>query len=426
MINIDLEHLLIRPGFLDIKYRYIAQKTIKSLHEKYNHWTLDFLDVDNNPDIKRIENFVENKKNKYKDIVVLWIWWSALWTRAIFQAIKWKYYNSLSKEKRKWNPRLHILDNVDPIEINQILEILNLEKTLFLVISKSGSTLETISQYHFFKKLILKEKLLDYKKHFVVIAWEDSRFKEISLADDLEVFDIPTNIWWRFSALTNVWLVPLAFVWINIKELLTWVAEIKDELLNDNLFENKALLTSIIQYHSYIELGKNITVFFPYVSNFWILWQWYKQMVWESLGKWWIWVTLSDSVWVTDQHSQLQLYYDGPNDKLVIFLELEDFWVDYQIIWNEKFTFQNLMHTEKYGTEQSLSNYNKINYTLKLKKLDEKNLWALIVFFEMQTAILWELYWFNAFDQPGVEIWKKITHQKLEENIWKIELLENL
>ncbi len=423
MIKLDLENLLFPIWFLNLKYWYKSREAIKSIKQKHKEKKLWFIDLDINNDVEKINDFVDKNKEKYDDIVVLWIWWSALWTRSIFTALKWKYYNLLSKEKRNFFPKLHILDNVDPLEIDQLINVLDYKKTLFIVISKSGWTLETISQFQFFKNE-LEKKSLDFKNHFVIIAWEDSNFKKDCQKKWLEVFDIPNNVWGRFSVFTNVWLLPLALVWIDISKLLKWVNNVKSEYLNEELLENKALLTSLIQYHSYIELWKNITVFFPYISNFNYLWQWYKQMIWESLWKWWIWVTLSDSIGVTDQHSQLQLYYDWPNDKLVMFLELEDFEKDFKICRDEKFYFSELMKTEKYWTEASITDYNKINYTLKLDKLNEETLWELILFFEFQTAILWELYWFDAFDQPGVEIWKKITKQKLLENIWKIELLE--
>jgi len=334
-------------------------------------------------------------------------------------AIKWKYYNEFSKEKRNWNPRLYIIDNVDPVEINSIIELIDLKKTMFLVISKSGSTLETVSQFRFFKDLIIKE-WLKLEKHFTIIAWETSNFKKQCLSEWYEVFDLSDWIGWRFSAFSNVGLLPLAFIWINIREILRWVTDAKKSLLSDDIFENNALLTSIIQYHTYYELSKNITVFFPYIANFASIWEWYKQMIWESLWKWWIWVTLTSAIWVTDQHSQLQLYYDWPNDKLIIFLELEEFPVDYKIWNNNGFTFWTLMWVSKAGTEESISSYNKINYTIKMKNLSERSIWELILMFEMQTAILWEFYGFNAFDQPGVEIWKQITRQKIKENIWII------
>lgn len=423
MIKLDLENLLFPISFLKIKYDYTAKTAIESLKKKYKSNEIWFIDLDINNDVEKINNYVSKNKEKYEDIVVLWIWWSALWTRAIFTALKWKYYNLLPREKRNNFPRLHILDNVDPIEINQFNDFVDYKKTLFIVISKSGSTLETISQFQFYKNE-LKKNSLDYKNHFLIIAWENSNFKKENIKKWLEVFDIPDNVWGRFSVFTNVWLLPLAFVWIDISKILKWISNVKEEYLWTDLSKNKALLTSLIQYHSYIELWKNISVFFPYISNFNYIWAWYKQMIWESLWKWWIWVTLTDCIWVTDQHSQLQLYYDWPNDKLVIFLELEDFEKDYKICCDEKFTFSNLMHTEKYWTQKSITNYNKINYTIKIDKLNEETIWELILFFEFQTSILWELYWFDAFDQPWVEIWKQITKQKLKENIWKIELLE--
>lgn len=423
MIKLDLQNLLFPIGFLDLKYWYKAKQSIRAIKQKYNAKELWFIDLDINNDIDKINDFVNNNKDKYDDVVILWIWGSALWTRSIFTALKWKYYNLLPRKKRDNFPRLHILDNVDPLEIDQLIEVLDYKKTLFISISKSWWTLETVSQFQFFKNEL--EKLwLNYTNHFVVVAWEDSKFKKESLKKWLKVFDIPNNVWGRFSVFTNVWLLPLALVWIDIKLLFAWFNKAKIEYLNEDISKNKALLTSLIQYHSYIELWKNITVFFPYISNFNYLWQWYKQMIWESLGKSWIWVTLSDSIWVTDQHSQLQLYYDWPNDKLIMFLELEDFEKDYYITKDKKISFSDLMFTEKYWTESSITDYNKINYTLKLDKLNEKTLWELILFLEFQTAILWELYCFDAFDQPWVEIWKKITKQKLLEKFGKIDILE--
>ncbi len=420
MIKIDIKKLLFSKSFLQLKYRTKSNQAIKSINEKYKNWQLDFLKVDNIVNTKKINEYVKNKKDKYENIVVLWIWWSALWTRAIMQWLKGKYYNELSRKKRWDNPKLYILDNIDPDEINYLLETIKLKETLFIVISKSGWTIETVSMFSFFKKLIKKENL-KLIEHFTIIAWETSDFKEKCLKKWYDVFDVPDWIGGRFSAFTDVWLLPLAFIWVDIEKILSWLSSIKKTLLSDNIFENPALLTSIIQYHTYFELNKNITVFFPYSTNLFYLWEWYKQMIWESLGKWWIWVTLTSAIWVTDQHSQLQLYYDWPNDKLITFLEVEDFWVDFKIDKEEKLSFKELLDTSKFWTEESISSYNKINYTIKIDKINEKTLWELIAMLETQTAILWEFYGFNPFDQPWVEIWKKITRKKLSEDFWEIK-----
>ena len=420
MIQIDIEKLLFSKSFLQLKYRTKSNQAIKNINNKYNSGWLDFLKVDKIIDTKRIKKYVSEKKDKYENIVVLWVGGSALGTRAVMQALKGKYYNELSRKKRWNNPKLYILDNIDPDEINYLLETIELKETLFIVISKSWWTIETVSMFSFFKRLIKKEGL-SLTQHFTIVAGETSDFKEKYLKKWYDVFDVPDWIWWRFSAFTDVWLLPLAFIWIDIDNILDWLKSIKKTLLSDNIFENPALLTAIIQYHSYFELNKNITVFFPYSTNLFYLWEWYKQMIGESLWKWWIWVTLTSAIWVTDQHSQLQLYYDWPNDKLITFLEVEDFWVDFKIDKEGKLSFKQLLDTEKFWTEESISSYNKINYTIKIDTINEKTLWELIAMLEVQTAILWEFYWFNPFDQPWVEIWKQITKQKLLEDFWEIK-----
>jgi glucose-6-phosphate isomerase len=421
MIDIDLWNNSIQEQYLEKQYSSQTKNAITHINKKYQTWALDFLDVDKNNECGRILEYVENNKYIFESVVVLWIWGSALWTKAIFQVLKWKYYNELQEEKRGWYPKLYVLDNVDPIEIKNLNDILNLEKTLFIVISKSGTTIETLSQYKFFVSKI-KERALDIKKHFIIITWENSSLKNDSLKNELEVFEIPEGIWWRFSVLTNVWLLPLAFVWIDIKKLLQWVINTKKSVLSHDINKNRALLTAIIQYHSYIKLWNNITILFPYLSNAWFLWEWYKQLIWESLGKNRKWITLDYSLWVTDQHSQLQLYCDGPNDKLIIFLELTKFGIDYNISTGINIWFSDLMNIEKYGTQESINSTGKLTYTIKIDKLDEEILWEIIIFFEMQIAILWELFWINAFNQPWVEEGKKIAKEKIKEKIWAIGL----
>jgi glucose-6-phosphate isomerase len=193
------------------------------------------------------------------------------------------------------------------------------------------------------------------------------------------------------------------------------VANVKKDLLLENITKNKSLLTAAIQYHSYKTYRKNITIFFPYISNASWLWQWYKQLVWESLGKDKQGPTVGCAQWVTDQHSQLQLYCDGPDDKLIVFLEWDNFQVDYKIPDIERLSFFELMNIEKYGTRESLNEKNRVHYTIKIDTLDEQNMWELIVLFEVQVAILWELFWVNAFDQPWVERSKIIVQEKIKQ-----------
>ncbi|MDD3144931.1 MAG: glucose-6-phosphate isomerase [Candidatus Gracilibacteria bacterium] len=422
MIKINTNNLSFSAELLESKYKDISNEAIKGLIKKYDNNELGFIDLDINHDIEKINTFVAKNKDNFDSIVVLGIGGSALGTRAIMTALKGKFYNELSKEKRNNFPKLYILDNVDPIEISQLIEVIDYSRTLFIIISKSGGTLETISQFQFFKEKV-EEKNLDYKKHFVVIAGENSSFKNDCLKKGLEVFDIPENVGGRFSVFTNVGLLPLAFIGIDIEKLLKGITNLKTSFFETDFKKNPALLTAIIQYHTYSELGKNINVIFPYISNFSYFGQWCKQLIGESLGKKDMGVTVVDAIGVTDQHSQLQLYYEGPNDKLLVFIELEKFENDLKISNLYNLKFEDLMHTEMFGTQTSITNYDKLNYTITLDRLCEEVIGELFFLYEFQTAILGEFYKINAFNQPGVEIGKNITKQRLEEQFGKIDLL---
>lgn len=434
MITTNYER--IKFPFVDLEKKYLEkiESAVNWLRIKYENNELGFIDLDKLNfwwQIQKIKDFVSKSKKKYDDVVVLGIWWSALWTKAVLTAIKWKYYNELSREKRNDFSRLHVLDNIDPIEIYDLKNVINLEKTLFIVISKSGSTIETISQFKYFKweieKLYSENRIIssewddskwqfDYRNHFVVIAWENSDFKKKCLSYWLNVFDIPENVWWRFSVLTNVWLLPLAFAWIEIEKLFASFWDLKKYLFEKDLEKNLALKLALFQYYFYTEENKNITIFFPYISNLVYFSDWYKQLFAESIWKDWLWITLVDAIWATDQHSQLQLYNDWPNDKLLIFLWLENFPNDFNI--EESMTFSYLLNTERKWTEESLTKKWIPNLTINIDNLNEKTVWELILFFELQVAYLWELLGINAYNQPWVEESKKIIKELIFKDFW--------
>lgn len=414
MLKIDW----VNTWFTNVDFSEKIKKSISELSKKYKQDKLGFVDLSEGKSLKEIQKFVEKNRYVFENVVVIWIWWSALWTKAVLSAIKWKYYNELSLKKRLDFPKLYVLDNVDPEEIKDLSEIISIKKTLFIVISKSGSTIETMSAYKFFKQKAI-EKELDLRKHFVFIAWENSKFAEEKQKKAFKVFELQENVWWRFSVLSVVWLLPLALAWIDIDKLLVWAKNYKKAFFEDSLISNLALNSALLQYDAYKNNSKNITVFFPYSSNLKEFWAWYKQLFNESLWKNWLWPTLTVSVWSTDQHSDLQLYREWPNDKFVIFLEIESFSKNYKIDKESEMRFGDLLNIEKYWTAKSLTEKNIKNYTIKIDRLDEKTLWELIFFFEMQVAFLWEFFEINAFDQPGVEFSKKITNEKIKELFWK-------
>ncbi len=417
MILLNTDSLKIPRSLLEEKYSGQYQSALENIRKQRDDRSIWFFDIDETIDVKVIDKLVKKtlEADKYENLIVLWVGGSALGTLAVHQALKWKNWNLLSTKQRKNFLKLFVIDNVDPRKLRDTLDVIDLKKTLFVVISKSWNTIETKSLFKFFKKEL---KTVDWneQEQFIIIAGEWSEFSRKYYEKGYKIFPLQDNIGGRFSVLTNVWLLPLAFCWVDISKLIDWVRKSKKSLLSENIEENVALHTALIHHYSYREASKNIQVFFPYIDSFTYFGEWYKQLVWESLGKWGMWATTTTAVWVTDQHSQLQLYFDGPNDKILIFLELEDFWVDYEI---GKYNFSDLMKYSKFGTQGSISKYNKLNYTLKIKKLDEQTLGELILMMETQTAIIWELSRVNTYNQPGVEIGKRITKMKLKEVFWK-------
>ncbi|RKW22722.1 glucose-6-phosphate isomerase [Candidatus Gracilibacteria bacterium] len=404
----------VNTGFTNVDFSEKIKKSISELSKKYKQDKLGFVDLSEGKSLKEIQKFVEKNRYVFENVVVIGIGGSALGTKAVLSAIKGKYYNELSLKKRLDFPKLYVLDNVDPEEIKDLSEIISIKKTLFIVISKSGSTIETMSAYKFFKQKAI-EKELDLRKHFVFIVGENSKFAEEKQKKAFKVFELQENVGGRFSVLSVVGLLPLALAGIDIDKLLVGAKNYKKAFFEDSLISNLALNSALLQYDAYKNNSKNITVFFPYSSNLKEFGSWYKQLFNESLGKNGLGPTLTVSVGSTDQHSDLQLYREGPNDKFVIFLEIESFSKNYKIDKESEMRFGDLLNIEKYGTAKSLTEKNIKNYTIKIDRLDEKTLGELIFFFEMQVAFLGELFEINAFDQPGVEFSKKITNEKIKE-----------
>ncbi len=377
---------------------------------------LGFIDVDTT-DISDISLYTQKVWYDFENIVILWIWGSALWTKALLEALRWKYYNE--NKVKNWK-NIYVLDNIDTQTFTDVEEIINISKTLFIFISKSGGTIETLSEYLYFRDKC-KAQNNAWQKQFCFIVWENCSMKQ-ELEKEFKVFYIPENIGGRFSVFTPVGLLPLAFAWIDISLFMEWISQMKDSLLDSDLENNIALQLAHTQYKYYRE-WKNICVFFPYSSRLFQIWEWYKQLMGESIGKNGEGVTLTSSLWVTDQHSQLQLYQDGPKDKLYLFLDILDTTNDIQVSNDiPNFTFQKLLNIEKYGTMTSLQNEWHPVCNISLDTLDEKHIAKLLYILMFQIAYLWELFEINAFDQPGVEKSKIITKQKLQEEFWDIDI----
>ena len=378
--------------------------------------------------VQEIKEYAENNRDKYDNFVVLGIGGSALGNIALQTALNDPYYN-LKEEARDGCPRLFVPDNVDPTRLKSLLEELDLEKTIFNVISKSGTTAETMSEFLTARSAVAKavgEENIG--EHFIATTSSDSgKLIKIAEKEGFKTFFIPDNVGGRFSVLTPVGLVSAAFTGVDIEELLAGANYMKEICSTDNLWENPAYLNAILQYLADQD-GKPMSVMMPYSHVLKDFSDWYRQLWAESLGKKLdqegktvhVGPTPIKAVGATDQHSQVQLYMEGPHDKVITFLEVENFKEELEIAPGYEnisgvsylggHTFNELITVEKKATELALTKNNRLNCTLKFPEVNEFTVGQFIYLFELQTAFSGELYNINAFNQPGVELGKKYAY----------------
>ena len=377
--------------------------------------------------VKSILAYVESVKGKFENFVIIGIGGSALGPIAIHQALNHQYYNELPSEKRKGYPRFYVMDNVDPEKFTALLDIIDPAKTLFNVITKSGSTSETMAQFMIVRTL-LKAKLGGKYKEHLVATTDDTKGNLVAIAKEegYKLFYVPEGVGGRFSQLSPVGLLPAAITGIDIEELLAGAA-FMDNWIVENPGQNPAYLRAILHYLSMLK-GKNISVMMPYAECLKYVADWYAQLWAESLGKRFnchgkevfTGQTPVRALGVTDQHSQVQLYTEGPFDKVINFLAVGEFRSSVLIpesfaaLPNVSFlggkTLEQLMEAERQATEFALLKAKRPNNTILLPQVNEFTLGQLLYMLEVETAFMGELLTINAFDQPGVEEGKNATY----------------
>ncbi|NVM57870.1 MAG: glucose-6-phosphate isomerase, partial [Desulfobacterales bacterium] len=270
-----------------------------------------------------------------ENLVVLGIGGSALGGIALFRALAHPQHNLLPEAKRKGLPRVFFADNIDPEGFSALLEVLNLNKTLFNVISKSGGTAETMSQF-----LIVQNKLmrkLGRKRcaaHIIATTDPDRGYlRSIAREEGYQTLPIHPGVGGRFSVFSPVGLLPAAAAGIDIAELLAGARSADGSCKKGSLWKNPAAMNAVLQVLAYMVKKKPISVMMPYSDALRDVADWFRQLWAESMGKRLdvngrvvhVGPTPVKALGVTDQHSQLQLYMEGPFDKVITFLTVEKF-----------------------------------------------------------------------------------------------------
>ncbi len=375
-----------------------------------------------------VKEYAAMVQGRFDNILVLGIGGSALGGIAVTEALLKPYWNLLSEEQRNGLPRIFFLDNIDPDTIVGLLNILDLKKTLVNVITKSGSTAETMSQFMIVKNILEKELGDEYR--YNIVSTTDKKtgiLRQISEQEGYKTFVVPDDVGGRFSVFSAVGLLPFALVGIDVDEIMNGIKDMDLALKNTDIFENIAAQNALIHYLMDTKKGKNLSVMMPYSSRLKYVSDWYVQLWAESLGKnkdksgndVHIGPTPIKALGATDQHSQIQLYNEGPNDKVINFIRVAEFDNTLEIPNIFEYTgigylggktINQLINAEADSTRVALSDYNRPTVTITLEKVDGYNVAQLLYMLEVQTAIAGELYNIDTFNQPGVEQAKNYTY----------------
>ena len=378
--------------------------------------------------VQSVLDYAASIAGRFANFVVLGIGGSALGPIAVHNALTHPFYNLLPAEARAGRPRVFVLDNVDPDLIAGFCDLVPPEQTLFNVITKSGSTAETLAQLLIFRDLLQRKLGADYGEHLVATT-DPARgdLRKLATAEGWQTFPIQPGVGGRFSELSAVGLLAAAIAGIDVRALLAGAAY-ADELCHEPDFRrNPAYISALVQYLAY-QHGRPISVFMPYSQALRYVADWYRQLWAESLGKRLsasgdvvnVGPTPLNALGVTDQHSMLQLFQEGPFDKTVNFVVVEQFGrqqliptdlADYaSASYLGGRTLNELMAAEQQGVEIALTAAERPNCKHIVPAVNAFTVGQLLYMLEVQTAFAGELFGIDAFDQPGVEGGKLATY----------------
>jgi glucose-6-phosphate isomerase len=372
--------------------------------------------------------FAASVSGQYDDIVVLGIGGSSLGAIALRTALLPPAWNARTVAERGGRPRLHVLDNVDPRTITGVLSLVALPRTMFVVISKSGGTIETLAQY-----LVVRERLaqagLDASKHLAFVTDPaKGALRAIATRDGIPAFAVPANVGGRFSVLSPVGTLPAALCGIDIEALCAGAMAMRDATMGDVLDQNMAGLFAALQWRAHTQAGQAMHVMMPYSDALRDLAPWFVQLWAESLGKVdadgaHVGPTPIASVGATDQHSQVQLFMEGPADKTVTFLRVDGAADDVVIPTLEAgekalaflggHSLGELLDVECRATASALARAGRPSMTMTVGAADAWHLGGLLMWLMQATNFAGALYRVNPLDQPGVELGKRLANKEL-------------
>lgn len=396
------------------------EKNLKKVVINKSHPMMDWLDLpyQNKELVGEIQLFGKKISRLYENFVVIGIGGSALGAKAIKNSL----YTCLDKKEEDIN--VEVIDNIDAETFDNLLNTINIKKTMFNIVTKSGTTVEIISMFAIILEKLKKELGEDYFVNLVVTTGKDNVLWNFCKSNKIKTYEIPEGVGGRYSVLTAVGLLPSAVMGINLNELLLGAKKVLEGFKQQEGIKNICYVSALINC-SYILKGKKELVLLPYTNKLDCMTDFYIQLLSESLGKENLlngklnttFFTPTKALGVTYQHSLLQMYQEGSKDRLFCFINIEKPVVDVKIpkikdasldCYLPK-SLNTLNKQEQLGSTCALKKGGNPSYNLVVSTLNAENVGALLFYFELTTCLMAEILNINAFDQNGVEMQKKFT-----------------
>jgi glucose-6-phosphate isomerase len=388
-------------NFYQIKSNDEIFDKIKAEREDIGYYNLPYQDT---TEIKAYTTTITKKH-----IVVVGIGGSSLGARAIYEFLLPS--NSYDKD-------LIFLETVDPLEINHVLKSIDLPNAQFVIISKSGNTIETISLFKYLNSLVKIDSA-----NCTIISEATSKLTKFANDNNIKAFDLSENIGGRFSVFSVVGLIPLAMVGVDIDNLLNGCKRVSDSFFNQEDYYKPIIRKARFLVENKVRF--NINVIFSYSSTLESFNKWYIQLWAESLGK----VNVNGTrqaltpialIGPVDQHSFLQLIIDGVRNKTLTFIKIANL-KDNTIIpkdTSKKFSildleyadglsFNELLNKQADATIKSIEEQDDIPCdVVTIRTVDEYNIAKLMFSYQLMVSVIGQFLQVNAYDQPGVEYGK--------------------
>jgi glucose-6-phosphate isomerase len=384
---------------------------------------------DNTALADEIVSFANEARDRYRDYILIGIGGSSLGAIATIQATTHPFRN-LQSDDQRGGPRFFVFDNPDPEKIKATLETVDLPNTLINVVTKSGQTAETMANFLVALEALEAAVGKDAARKQIVATTDPKEGLLRQLADEegYRTFPVPPGVDGRQTVLSAVGMIPAALAGVDIHALLAGAAALRERASTADLKANPAYLLAALNYLADTERGKSMLVTMPYADALFGVSDWFRQLWAESLGK--RLSTTGEEVFAgqtpikalgaIDQHSQIQLYTEGPNDKVVSIIRAGEYRskvsiaqppasID-ELAYLRNAELGQLLDREALATAWALTQAKRPNYTITTPAIDAFAVGEFFFLYELQTVMAGALYGVNPFGQPGVEAGKNATY----------------